>query len=300
MMRPALIVHGGAWDWSDSLDEPKRESLRRSLSIGWEILNAGGTALTAVEKAVNCLEDDPLFDAGTGSHLNAEGLVEMDALLIDAQRHDFGAVAGVQRVRYPISLARKVLEETEQNFFVGAGADALAQRVGIEWVPNLSLVSQHELDVFQQRDTSGTADTVGAVAIDAEGNIAVATSTGGTPLKPAGRVGDSPLFGAGGYAHNDFGGASATGQGEHSMRVLLSKHVVDQIAAGHTAQSAAIASLTYVEGVIADSMLGVIVIDKQGRVGAAHTTPKLAHGWIDADDTPQVRMRSDVVVPTRD
>ena len=300
MMRPALIVHGGAWDWSDSLDEPKRESLRRSLSIGWEILSAGGTALTAVEKAVNCLEDDPLFDAGTGSHLNAEGMVEMDALLIDAQRHDFGAVAGVQRVRHPISLARKVLEETEQNFFVGAGADALAQRVGIEWVPNLSLVSQHELDVFQRRDTSGTADTVGAVAIDAQGNIAVATSTGGTPLKPAGRVGDSPMFGAGGYAHNDFGGASATGQGEHSMRVLLSKHVVDQIAAGHPAQDAAIASLTYVEGVIAASMLGVIVIDKQGRVGAAHTTPKLAHGWIDADDTPQVRMRADVVVPTRD
>jgi beta-aspartyl-peptidase (threonine type) len=309
MIRPALILHGGAWDWSDDLDAAKADALKEVACIAWHILENGGSALDAVEKATNILEDNPLFDAGTGSHLNADGVVEMDALIIDGARHDFGAVAGVRRVRHPISLARRVLEDTTQNFFVGAGADQLAQRLGVERVPNLSLVSEAELVAFRrlqiERSPSSNAtsapaaegghDTVGAIALDSSGNIAVATSTGGTPAKPAGRVGDSPLFGAGGYADNRFGGAGATGKGEHSMRTLLSKYVVDRIADGQHAQAASEAAMTHLDSRFDASMVGVIALDADGHPGAAHTTPKLACAWIDADGNARATMRGGVI-----
>ena len=213
------------------------------------------------------------------SHLNADGIVEMDALIIDAGKRNFGAVGAVQRVRYPISLARKVLEETDQNFYVGSGADALAGRLGMPLVPNISLVTETEQANFFAQRTDGASDTVGAIAMDNTGNIAVATSTGGTPLKPMGRIGDSPLFGAGGYA-DEYGGAGATGKGENAMRVLLSKHVVDEIRQGKNAQAAAEASMDYIESVIPNSMIGTIVIDKDGNLGADTYIPEISL-WLD-------------------
>lgn len=294
-MQARLIVHGGAGIWKDALDAPKRASILKSLKIGWEILSSGGSALDVVEKAVNWLEDDPLFDAGTGSHLNEEGQVEMDALIIDGTKHNFGAVGAVKRVRYPISLARKVLEETQQNFFVGEGADKLAERLGMPLVPNISLVSESELSHFYEKIIATVSDTVGAIAIDTNGRIAVATSTGGTRFKPAGRVGDSPIFGAGGYA-DEIGGASATGWGENALRTLLSKHVVDEIRNGKTAQEAADTSMNYVEGIIENSMLGTIVIDMNGNYGAAHTTEKLAYGWVDANGNPHAAMKGGMIL----
>lgn len=288
-----LIVHGGAGGWSDTLDVPKIESIQEALRIGWEILDSGGSALDAVEKAVNWLEDDPLFDAGIGSHLNAEGVVEMDAILIDAETVNFGAVAGVQRVQYPISLARKVLEETDENFFIGAGADALAARLGMPLIPNVKLISEHELGKFRNGEAVNGMDTVGAVALDNAGRLAVATSTGGTPRKPAGRVGDSPLFGAGGYAEKGIGGASATGKGENSMRVLLSRNVVDYIRAGKDAQAAAQQAMRDIDALFEPSMVGVIAIDAQGNPGAAHTTPKMSYGWVDAQGQFQARVKSE-------
>ena len=299
MTVPRLIIHGGAWDWDDALDQPKSTAILEVLQIGWDILKNGGNALDAVEKAVNSLEDNPLFDAGTGSHLNADGVVEMDAIIIDASQRNFGAVGAVQRVRYPISLARKVLEETDQNFFVGAGADALASRLGMPLVPNISLVTEAEQANFFAGNTDGASDTVGAIAMDKDGKIAVATSTGGTPLKPAGRIGDSPLFGAGGYA-DEYGGAGATGKGENAMRVLLSKHVVDEIRHGKTAQSAADASMAYIESVIPNSMIGTIVIDKDGNLGAAHTAPKLACGWVDDEGNLRASMKGGVLSKVTD
>lgn len=299
MTVPRLIIHGGAWDWDDALDQPKSTAILEALQIGWDILKNGGSALDAVEKAVNSLEDNPLFDAGTGSHLNADGVVEMDAIIIDASQRNFGAVGAVQRVRYPISLARKVLEETDQNFFVGAGADALASRLGMSLVPNISLVTEAEQANFFAGNTDGASDTVGAIAMDKDGKIAVATSTGGTPLKPAGRIGDSPLFGAGGYA-DEYGGAGATGKGENAMRVLLSKHVVDEIRQGKTAQSAADASMAYIESVIPNSMIGTIVIDKDGNLGAAHTAPKLACGWVDDEGNLRASMKGGVLSKVTD
>lgn len=291
-MQPAIIVHGGAWDWPDELDGPKTEHLRQAARIGWDILKNGGSALDAVEAAAFYLEDIPLFDAGTGSHLNADGVVEMDALIVDGHTRNFGAVASVQRVRNPITLARKVMDETAYNFFAGAGADKLAIEMGLPTVPNISLVSEEELALFRQGKTPTEAhDTVGAVAIDSQGHIAAATSTGGTPHKPAGRVGDSPLYGAGGYADDAYGAAGATGKGEHSARVLLSRYAVDQIAAGMDAQAAAEAAMDHIDSVFATSMVGLIVVDHDGRLGAAHTTPKMAVGWIDADGEAQASVR---------
>lgn len=293
MTKPALIVHGGAGSWNDNEDEPKIESLKKAISIGWEIIEAGGSALDAVEKATNWMEDDPLFDAGTGSYLNQDGVVQMDAIIIDPTKHNFGAVAGVERVRYPISLARKVMEETKNNFVVGAGADALAAKMGIPLVPNLSLATEREIEMFRKKITPQVSDTVGAVAIDKAGKLAVATSTGGTAFKISGRVGDAPIFGAGGYA-DEFGGTSATGEGEYSLRTMLSKRVVDYIAAGKDAQAAAEAAMAYVDSIFGKVSLGVIVIDMQGRLGAAHSSEKIACGWMDENGLPQATMRGGI------
>lgn len=294
-MKPALILHGGSWDWPDDQDAPKKNALREAARIGWDVLQAGGSALDAVEKTVNYLEDFPLFDAGTGSHLNSEGVVEMDALIIDGTARDYGAVAGVTRVQYPISLARKVLEETDHNLFVGPGADKLAASLGVLLVANAQLVTESELAVFQRAqaklENADGHDTVGAIALDRHGNVAAATSTGGTPYKPAGRVGDSPLFGAGGYADSAIGGAGVSGKGEHSMRTLLSKYAVDQMGQGLGALQAAQAAIDYIDHIITPSMVGLIVLGADGRLGAAHSTPKMAIGWIDEDGEPRASVR---------
>jgi beta-aspartyl-peptidase (threonine type) len=294
LMIPTIIVHGGAGWWADEQDAPKSDYIIEAMKVGCDILNRGGSALDAVEKAVNVLEDAPIFDAGRGSHLNIEGMVQMDAIIIDARTRDFGAVAGVEQVRYPISLARRVMQDTEHKFIVGAGAEKLALQLGIPLVPNMWFVTDEELTNYRNRVASQTYDTVGAVAIDANGNIAAATSTGGTSHKLPGRVGDAPLFGAGGYADNDFGGTSATGVGENSMRILLSKYVVDQIGLGKDAQAASVAGLEYANRFFEDSQLGVITVDKQGRVGAAHTTDKLACGWVDANGNPCASMKGGI------
>jgi beta-aspartyl-peptidase (threonine type) len=293
-MQPRLIIHGGAWDWGDKYDQPKAEALHQALKIGYDMLKNGASALDAVEKTINYLEDEPLFDAGIGSHLNENGTVELDAILIDGTTRDFGAVAGVQRVRYPITLAHHVMRDTPHRLFVGAGADDLALKLGMPQIANLSLVTQTEWQAFVAQDRSGTRDTVGAVAIDAEGNIAVGTSTGGTPLKMAGRVGDSPLFGAGGYGDSRYGGASASGKGENSMRLLLTRTTVDYIAQGMNAQTAADKAIQDARDFVDDSMVAVIVLDKDGNVGAAHSTPKLSCGWIGDDGQPYVSMRGGV------
>lgn len=293
-MQPMIIVHGGAGPWPDEHDAPKAGSLREAALKGWAILQTGGSALDAVESAVNILEDFPLFDAGIGSYLNKLGEVEMDALIVDGSKHDFGAVAGVKHVRYPISLARKVMSETPHCFFAGAGADALAQQLGIPQMSNLFFVTQEEFTRFHNQEHAAPMGTVGAVAIDQHGHIAAATSTGGVPDKMPGRVGDSPIFGAGGYADNRWGGASATGKGENIMRVLLSKYAVDLVAQGYSAQEAADRAITYINGYYEDSQAGIILVDHEGGVGAAHSTDKIAIAWIDANGEVHTQMHGGI------
>lgn len=291
-MKPKIMAHGGAWDWDDSLDAGKHEGLHQAINIGNEILKNGGSALDAVEQTVVALENNPVFDAGTGGYLNQDGIVQLDALIIDGKELDFGGIAGVTEVKNPVVLARKVMEKTEQCFFVGDGANRQAELLGIQRISNDQLVTPHMQEYFNDRRTDGPSDTVGAIALDVNGNFAAATSTSGTPYKPAGRVGDSPFYGAGGYAENGIGAAGATGQGEQIMRALLSKYACDQISDEANAMQAAKKSTDYFESIFGDSMSALIVIDKDGNLGASQTAPKLAFGWVDEGGNIRTAMKS--------
>ena len=289
---PALIVHGGAGSWTGERKEESREGIRAATQMGWNTLSAGGSALDAVEKAVNILEDDPVFDAGFGSFLNQHGEVEMDALIVDGATVNFGSVAAVKTVQYPISLARRILEDTPQCMIVGQGADEIATSFGLVTRPNLTFATPEQIAEFQAKYPSvkeKSLGTVGAVAIDQDGNIASATSTGGTRNKPRGRVGDSPLFGAGGYADNRFGASSATGQGEFIMRALTSKFGVDQIGAGKTATEAAQAAIDYMMDLFEKPETGLIMVDKDGNLGAAHSTLAMPIGWVEGNGMLQIK-----------
>ncbi|MEM7803216.1 MAG: isoaspartyl peptidase/L-asparaginase [Chloroflexota bacterium] len=310
LLHPRIIVHGGAWDWPDEQDSIKIPFLKEATRIGHDILYSGRSALDAVEKAVNYLEDAPTFEAGTGVPPNQNGVVELDALLVDGRSREFGSVAGLQRVKYPISLARKVLEETDHCMFVGEGADQLARDLGLTLVPNLSLVDPESYRALIEQNLGMRApewikssqrptgpDTVGAVAIDQAGNIAAATSTSGSPFKPAGRVGDAPLLGSGGYALNGAGGVSCTGNGENIMRVLLAKYACDLIAHGRSAQQAGEEAVAYIDSIYRESMAGMILVDHQGRIGVAHSTPKIAVGWNDQFGKIQAAMNGKMFGP---
>ncbi len=288
-MKPAILTHGGAGAWERLDEEPVLEGMRQATVVGWEILTAGGSALDAVEKATNVLEDNPLFDAGVGGFLNDQGEVQLDALIVDGSTLNFGAVAAVQHVRHPISLARLIMTKTPHCFIVGEGADRIAAELGMPLEANIALVTPENLEIFRKHNEQGASatGTVGAVAIDSHGHVASATSTGGTINKRQGRVGDSPMFGAGGYADDRFGAASTTGEGEYIMRVLLSHYAVDQLGFDMTAQEAAMAASHHILGRFETLNCGIIVVDKFGRIGASHTSPYMPIGWIDAEGAVQ-------------
>jgi beta-aspartyl-peptidase (threonine type) len=311
----ALIVHGGAWDIPDNEAAPHLAGCRRALAAGWEALTNGRSALDAVEIAVRIMEDDPTFDAGVGSVLNRDGLVELDAAIMDGATLRSGAVAAVRGIRNPISLARRVLE-SEAALLVGRGAERFADTVGIErcadedmivprerarWEELRRLAAYRTPDAFQRPpgeiaglrgivaggdhapDQPGLpvqhpGDTVGAVALDRYGNLAAAVSTGGTPFKLPGRVGDTPLIGAGLYADVQTGGCASTGWGESIIKVLLAKTATDFLGAGYAPVEAARAAIERLEQRV-HGLGGVILIDVRGRVGYAFNTPRMAYAY---------------------
>jgi beta-aspartyl-peptidase (threonine type) len=290
-IQPIIVVHGGAgaWGLKSDLIGQAIEACEQAAKAGQAVLLAGGSALDAVEKAVNLLEDTPCLDAGTGSYLNANGEVEMDALIMDGATLNLGAVAAVQRVRYPISLARRVMDSCEHNFFVGIGAEQFADSIGFpRCQPEDLLVGQEKerylslkerpdyetIEIFTEPGSMG--DTVGAVALDASGNLAAATSTGGTRKKMPGRVGDSPLVGSGGYADNWSAAVSATGYGEALMKVIISKQVCDFVSAGLSAQHACEAALKLLADRV-EGVGGLIAIDNHYGVGVAFNTAAMPH-----------------------
>src|SRR5690242_2628953 len=235
-MKPSLIVHGGAWDIPDESVDLCKNGCERALAAGWSILSRGGSALDAVEAAVIVLEDDPIFDAGFGSHLNMDGRVECDAIVMEGATLRAGAVAAVQRVRNPIQLARKVFENSAHMMLVGEGAERFAADQGVSMCAPEELVAEAERDAWLKCRNSKHAaahhrgheqGTVGAVALDRDGRLFAATSTGGTCCKLPGRVGDSPLIGCGCYADAEAGGVSCTGYGEAIMKVVLAKTAVE-------------------------------------------------------------------------
>ena len=289
-MKPKLIIHGGAWNWPDEHDTAKRQALEAVVMNAYFMFGQGLSALDVVEAAVRMLEDLPMFDAGYGGYLNQEGRVELDALFVDGALPDFGAVAGVDRVRYPITLARRVMDSTEHCFMIGEGANRLAEKFGIAIKDNKELHTPGMEKLYREFKSTQGHDTVGAVAIDARGHMAVGTSTSGSPVKPTGRVGDSPLFGSGGYADNRIGAAGATGKGENIMRLMLSRHACDLMAQDKDALSAAQESIAHAESRFDDSMCGLLTLDASGNIAAWHSTPKMAIGMMGDDGQPRVAM----------
>jgi beta-aspartyl-peptidase (threonine type) len=274
MIRPSLIIHGGAGDIMDAELIPCRDGLRAAIEAGWAVLEKGGCALDAVEIAINVMEDDPAFDAGRGSYPNTANEIEMDAIIIDGATLNSGAVAAIQRVSHPISVARMVMERTPHSLFVGSGAEAFARQNGVPLCPVEMLMAD------SKKPKNGPGDTVGAVALDSNGRIAAATSTGGTPDKMPGRVGDSPLIGCGAYADDRIGGASATGRGEDLMKVIFSKSACDYMAAGLSAHSAADRVVNQLVSRISGGQGGIITMDINGNVGFAFSTVRMNCAWV--------------------
>jgi len=290
----SLMIHGGAGalDKVKNLQDaaPCLRSIRRILERGQTILKRGGPALDAVETCASLLEDDPLFNAGRGSVLNEHGKVYMDAAIMDGVTLDAGAVAGINRIAHPIKLARLILEKSGHVMLIGDGALRLARRHKMKMVPESYHITEQRLEEYKKirQKQRGKMDalsekkhgTIGAVAMDKKGNLAAATSTGGIPYKKEGRVGDSPIIGAGIYADNSLCAISATGHGEMFMRTVLAKHIADLIAFRKMdVESAARSGIAYLKRKV-NSRGGVIVIDKKGRYAACFNTRTMVRGWI--------------------
>jgi beta-aspartyl-peptidase (threonine type) len=247
-------------------------------------LQQGGSALDAVEAAARALEEDPRFNAGRGACLTRAGTIEVDAAVMVGDGLRAGAVACVPNLLHPVALARRVLEAGEHVLLVGPGATAFAEEVGLHPSDPSDLLTPRALARYHEaQSVSDAADTIGAVALDARGVLAAATSTGGVAGKRPGRVGDSPLVGAGLYADLS-AAASATGVGEPILRGLLCVRAVDRVRGGQRAQDAAEAALEDLRA-RTGGRAGVILLDRDGRVGVAHTTGAMSFAWI-ADGAP--------------
>jgi beta-aspartyl-peptidase (threonine type) len=292
---PVLLVHGGAWAMPDDMVEAHLLGVRHALAAGWRVLEAGGAALDAVEEAVVIMEDDETFDAGRGSFLNRDGKVQLDALIMDGATLRAGGVGCVERVRNPVRAARKILSESPHVYFVGEGAERFAAEHGVELCRNEDLVIPREVERLREyqsqeadagksdslrdgKDLFAPAishDTVGAVALDRAGNIAAATSTGGTLNKAPGRLGDSSLIGCGCYADNLSAAVSTTGWGEPIMKLVLAKWTADRVLSGNLPEWAAEEAMNLLQQRL-NGHGGIIVLDALGQVGIAHNTPRMA------------------------
>lgn len=289
---PVLVVHGGAWDIPDDMVEPHLNGVRHASAAGWRVLERGGSALDAVEEAVVILEDDETFDAGRGSFLNRDGKVQLDAFIMDGATLRGGGVGCVERLRNPVRAARKILSDSPHVYFVADGAERFAAEHGITLCHNEDLIIPREVarlreyqsqvsgdgkDLFAPAISSDmlSHDTVGAVALDREGNIAASTSTGGTLNKAPGRLGDSSLIGCGCYADNLSAAASTTGWGEPIMKLVLAKWAADRVESGSLPEWVAQEAMNHLKQRL-DGHGGIILLDAKGRVGIAHNTPRMA------------------------
>ena len=284
---PVLLVHGGAWAIPHDLVDAHLNGVGRAVAAGWRVLEKGGSALDAAEEAVVVMEDDAAFDAGRGSFLNREGKVQLDALIMDGATLRAGGVGCVEHIANPIRAARKVLSESPHVYFVAEGAERFAQQHGIPLCKNEDLIIPREIErlqAFQAIAPGGkqelfapaiSHDTVGAVARDRGGNIAAATSTGGTLNKAPGRLGDSSLIGCGCYADNQSAAVSTTGWGEPIMKLVLAKWAADRVASGNLPEWVAAEAMNYLQDRV-QGHGGMILLDSQGRWGIAHNTPRMA------------------------
>lgn len=310
-MNPIAIgIHGGcgtlapellsAAEWAET-----REHLARSLRAGWAILAAGGPAVAAVEAAVVVMEDSPHFNAGYGAALTEDSVHELDASIMDGATLAAGAVCAVRRIRNPIRAARAVMEKTDCVLLAADAADEFARGAGLDIVDNGYFTTERRrqalasLKARQARGTIGLATeaekhgTVGAVARDSAGNLAAATSTGGFNNKPRGRVGDSPIIGAGTYARNGVCAVSGTGQGEIFIRRVAAYDVAARM--HYAGQSLDEATAAVVAGLGSHKIgAGLVAVDASGKVLAPFNTLGMARGWIGTDGIVHVATHKDV------
>ncbi len=289
---PAVAVHGGAGSLDpddpaarDGSGAPRLAGVARAAETAWRILASGGSALDAVEAAVRLLEDDPVFNAGTGACLTAAGDVELDASIMDGETLRCGAVAAVRDVKNPVVLARRVMERSSHVLLAGPGASAFAREMGLPPHDNALLVTPAQRARWERLRTEPArrgGGTVGAVARDGRGHLAAATSTGGTAMKLPGRVGDTPLIGAGTYADDTLGAVSCTGHGESIIKLTLARQTADLVGRGLGAAEAARTAIRILaERVGGDG--GLVVVGGDGAPGFAHNTPVMSRAWSGPD-----------------
>ncbi|WP_380873736.1 isoaspartyl peptidase/L-asparaginase [Sphingomonas sp. DBB INV C78] len=303
--RWTLVIHGGSGSMRrgvlpEAEDAGGRAGLKAALDAGAAILSAHGSALDAVEAAVRILEDDPLFNAGRGSVFTAEGRIECDAAIMDGATLDAGAVAGVRTTRNPITLARAVMEQSPHVFLAGAGADGFARAHDIEaaepeWFETPE--RRRQLEEILARpdgafDSGMKYGTVGAVAVDMDGHIAAATSTGGLTGKKWGRVGDSPLIGAGTYADDRACAVSCTGSGEYFIRLGLAHEITARVRLAGESIEEASDELIHELGEMGGKG-GVIVVSADGSGGWAFNTPGMYRGMATHDAPPEIAIYDD-------
>lgn len=331
--RFALVLHGGAGGepetWSAEYKEDRRNRLGAALDTGTKLLASGATALDAVEAVVRVLEDDPMFNAGRGCVFNEQGEHELDASIMDGTSLACGAVAGVKRVKNPISLARRVMTDTRHVLLSSVGADQFAESLGLPlvdpdyfktdeqveawkvWKAKNDAKRAQEIDAKikaacasgdQSKVEAGSPDpktgagiaptrylgTVGCVAVDSAGNIAAATSTGGLMGKRWGRVGDSPIIGAGTYAANATCGVSCTGTGEEFIRHTVAADMSARLR--YTSQSLSQAAATIIDEILPDDCGGLIAIDKNYTIVTRFNTPAMARAWADSTGLREIRI----------
>jgi len=304
--RYVLVVHGGAGTISKNLMTPDREkkyheALNSALRAGASILEKGGSSLDAVEACVRILEDDPLFNAGKGAVFTAEGINELDAAIMEGATLRAGSVAGVRTIRNPISAARAVMERSEHVLLTGKGAEAFAKEQGLEIVDPSYFYTPERWESLQRakkRDslaTTGTPNhsaaalqehrasrygTVGAVALDQQGHLAAATSTGGMTNKKWGRVGDAPIIGSGTYANDNTVAISCTGWGEYFLRLVMAKSISDRMEFGQQPLQQAADELVMRQLPALGGDGGLIAVDKAGNITMPFCTEGMYRGYI--------------------
>lgn len=297
MGKIALAIHGGCGvmaklDLSDEEWALARVDLGRSLKAGWAVLTAGGSAVDAVEAAVVVMEDSPHFNAGYGAALNTDGRHELDASIMDGRTLEAGAVTLVSRIRNPVKAARKVMEKGEAVLLGGASADDFARKAGLDMVEPDYFTTQRRqkaLAAMKAHAAAGTAakaseaekhGTVGAVALDGEGHLAAATSTGGYNNKPAGRIGDTPIVGAGTYARDGICAISGTGKGEYFIRYAVGHEVASRMAyLGESLEKAA-GKVIHEDLKPHNIGAGLVAVGADGSIAAPYNTDGMFRGWV--------------------
>lgn len=304
-----IVIHGGAGALSPGRYSPEQEAafkekLTEALNVGYAVLESGGGALDAIEAAIVIMEDSPLFNAGKGSVFTRDGKNELDASIMDGASKNAGAVAGATRVKNPIKLARDVMENSAHVMFAGSGVDEYAKDRGHEMVKPKYFFTDHRWRAYrealaaekQQKDSALPAEfkygTVGAVALDADGNLAAGTSTGGMTLKRYGRVGDAPIIGAGTFADNASCAVSSTGHGEYFIRLSIARDICAQVEYGGKSVEAAAEDVIHnrLEALGGDG--GVMVLDAKGDYAMTFNSAGMFRG-VKSADTEKVAIYGD-------